>query len=101
MLTIFETKLPDDVDHEQMLKDLNQLIDGTATIEIKPSARSGRGGKLGQVDPGVFDIIVHLLDTQAAAAVVQSVMSGITGYLLAKTGSKPRVEERPDRDKDD
>jgi hypothetical protein len=98
--TIFHTTLPDDADHDQIARDLEELAEGSASVEIQASAQSGRGGKLGQVDPNVVDIVVRLLDTQTAATLAQSAMSGIIGYLLAKSGSKPRIEEKPDRDGD-
>jgi hypothetical protein len=97
--TIFHTTLPDDADHDQIVRDLEELAAGVVLVEIQPASRSGRGGKLGQIDPNLVDIVVRLLDTETVATIAQSTISGFVGYLLAKSGKKPLVEERLDRDK--
>ena len=96
--TIFTTKLPDNLSPEDVVKDLQVLSGGTVTIDFLPSARSGQGGKLGSIDPATLDFIVQILDTQAAAAAVQTILGGVGGYLFAKTGKVPSVKTRPDSD---
>lgn len=94
MSTVFKTNLPAGVDRDAVLRDLNEIAQGVAQVEARQSGRSGQGGKLGQFDPSAWEFVVQLLDTQAAAAAVQTVLGGISGYLFAKTGKKPTSEER-------
>lgn len=93
MPTIYQFNLPDDVEVEDVHADLNDLIGDRAKVEVRPAARSGQGGRLGQIDPTLFEVVVQLLDTQAAAAAVDAVLTGVAGYLLGKTGSKPRKDD--------
>lgn len=97
MSTILEIKLPDGVSSESIKADLEELLHGTAAIEVQPAAKSGRKGQLGQIDPAHWEVIIQLLDTKAAAAAVQSVPVAIA-YLLGKTGAKPKVTEKPGAD---
>lgn len=101
MSTCFRTELPDGVTPDEIMRDLQDLADGIASIDIRPAARSGARGKLGQIDPALWEIVVHFLDTKAAAAAVQSLIGGVTGYLLAKTGKKPVPENRSESKKAD
>lgn len=99
--TIFTTELPEDATSEDVVRELQNFLGDTASVEARPSARSGQGGKLGSIDPSTWDIIVHLLDTQAAAAAVHTLLGGVSGYLFAKTGKKPSSKEEPDTDAKD
>lgn len=94
MQTIYKTNLPAGVTADQVTADLTQFIGEHATVAVRPLSRSGQGGKLGQIDPTLFEVIIHLLDTEAAAAAVQTILSGVGGYLLGKTGKKPTVETK-------
>ena len=96
MEKIFEIKLPAEVSPEDVAKDLSNLIGEHAKVRLRPAGRSGQGGKLGQIDPTLFEIVVQLLDTQAAAAVV----TGVMGYVLGKTGRKPAGEPRQKSEED-
>jgi hypothetical protein len=100
MKTVYTTTLPAGVTREAVADDLKELVGDFATIEIRPAARSGQGGKLGQIDPALWEIVVQLLDTQAAAAAVDTIGAAIGGYLLGKTGRKPKGEptNKPDKD---
>ena len=100
MQTIYTTTIPADVARESLTKDLQELVGESASIQIRPVARSGQGGKLGQIDPGLWEIVVQLLDTQAAAALMDTITGAIGGYLFAKTGRKPKVEQKSEPDKD-
>ena len=100
MQTTYQINLPDDVAPETVRADLMELIGDRATVEVRPAARSGQGGKLGQIDPTLFEIVIQLLDTQAAAAVIDTVLTGVGGYLLGKTGSKPQDGKTRGPDKD-
>jgi hypothetical protein len=100
MEKIFEIKLPADVSPDDVAKDLSNLIGEHAKVRLRPAGRSGQGGKLGQIDPTLFEIVVQLLDTQAVAAVVDSVVTGVMGYVLGKTGRKPAGEPRQKSEED-
>lgn len=101
MRAVYGTKLPAGVTIEAVVKDLTDLSGGLAKIEVRSLSRSGQGGKLGAIDPSSFEIIVQLLDTEAAAAAVQAIFAGVSGYLLGKTGKKPSVEKSTTPDKDE
>ena len=93
MTKVFTFEMPDGVDVDSLPSELAELVSGAAQVDLRRSAKSGSKGRLGQIDHATWELVVRMLDTKAAAAVAQSVMGAITGYLFAKTGKKPDTRE--------
>ena len=87
-------ELPSNLSRAQLNHDLGVLSDGILEFEIRETSEPSSQGKLGQIDGGIVDIVISILDTQAAAESVRVTLAAISGYLFAKTGKNPDLDDK-------
>ena len=85
--------LPKDMSAAQFQHDIRGLVAHLpAKLTVEAPRQSANAERLGQIDGTVVEIIIRILDTEAAEEVVSASIAAISGYILGKTGKKTKID---------